>query len=639
MAISLFFLPFLFLLLSFAFAQTNVTKSGTGTIYSYSTNVTRRVTFDVTSGFIAPDGFNRSAILVNGTSPGPDLILDEGDWIEIIVNNEAGEDIAIHWHGIEQHGTPWSDGVAGVTQFPIRTGSSFVYIWKATQSGFYWYHDHDRGLLSDGLRGSILIRPRPGRPNPFALIPGASEEQLLRAEKDSRNLMIHDWSHVPSDRIMTRWNETKIEPLCMQSILINGKGQQVCPSDDVLDSYNAPPRNVGGNLTRQGCASPFNTAIYTSPAVEPDLVDPETFYNCNTTSVTPLENVVVDSKSEWVALQLLNGGSNWNVIISIDEHPMWVVAVDGSYITPVRVDGIDIAMGERYAVFVKLDKAAGSSYNIRAAANVLPQVLTGYALLSYEPTTPKRDHKKHRGTKTNSTVSPPTATASSLASIAYGGEPLDPSNYTLFNASYHPPYPSNPPPLGEANVTIQLDLSLQSATVWVMNRQPWKTLDTPILFDPSTPVGSNLSFAYESNDVVDLVMTVEAGQPSHPVHKHGVKGWIVGQGTGSFNWTSVAEAAVAVPDFFNFVDPPFRDNFNTLSGEAAWTVVRFVSNDPSPTFIHCHISLHLSAGMTVVLLESMNNLPPIPDRYLQYAEEYSGRSFNSSLSDLAECPP
>ena len=98
--------------------STNITSSGAGQDYSYSTNVTRRVVFDVTSGFIAPDGefhesrekgrekgstssptpppsrpcslrlrrpqgFNRSAILVNGTSPGPDLILDEGDWVEV----------------------------------------------------------------------------------------------------------------------------------------------------------------------------------------------------------------------------------------------------------------------------------------------------------------------------------------------------------------------------------------------------------------------------------------------------------------------------------------------------------------------------------------------------------------------------
>lgn len=50
--------------------------------------------------------------------------------------------------------TPWSDGVPGVTQFPIRTGSTFIYEYRFTQSGAYWYHAHivsGRRVLLDRL--------------------------------------------------------------------------------------------------------------------------------------------------------------------------------------------------------------------------------------------------------------------------------------------------------------------------------------------------------------------------------------------------------------------------------------------------------------------------------------------------------
>jgi FtsP/CotA-like multicopper oxidase with cupredoxin domain len=38
-----------------------------------------------------------------------------------------------------QQGTPWSDGVPGVTQDAIKPGGSFVYRWTANDYGIYWY--------------------------------------------------------------------------------------------------------------------------------------------------------------------------------------------------------------------------------------------------------------------------------------------------------------------------------------------------------------------------------------------------------------------------------------------------------------------------------------------------------------------
>ncbi|KAK4703885.1 hypothetical protein P7C70_g2329, partial [Phenoliferia sp. Uapishka_3] len=101
--------------------------------YSYSTGITRHFFLNISSGIAAPDGFPRQCILVNGTLPGPTLVLDEGDQVEITVLNSASKNITIHWHGIEQHHTPWSDGVAGITQFSIKPNDTFVYAWKASK--------------------------------------------------------------------------------------------------------------------------------------------------------------------------------------------------------------------------------------------------------------------------------------------------------------------------------------------------------------------------------------------------------------------------------------------------------------------------------------------------------------------------
>jgi FtsP/CotA-like multicopper oxidase with cupredoxin domain len=52
----------------------------------------------------------------------------KGDAINItVVNNLLDSTVAVHWHGISQHGTPFMDGASMVTQFPIVPMQSFRY--------------------------------------------------------------------------------------------------------------------------------------------------------------------------------------------------------------------------------------------------------------------------------------------------------------------------------------------------------------------------------------------------------------------------------------------------------------------------------------------------------------------------------
>ena len=41
-------------------------------------------------------------IAVNGTVPGPTLIVDEGDWVVVTVTNLMGDGTTLHWHGMLQ---------------------------------------------------------------------------------------------------------------------------------------------------------------------------------------------------------------------------------------------------------------------------------------------------------------------------------------------------------------------------------------------------------------------------------------------------------------------------------------------------------------------------------------------------------
>jgi len=125
--------------------------------------------------------------------------------------------------------------------------------------------------------------------------------------------------------------------------------------------------------------------------------------------------------------------------------------------------------------------------------------------------------------------------------------------------------------------------------------------------------------------VVDIVLQSDPKTPAHPVHKHGTPAYIIGQGSGAFNWSSVAEAIAASPTSFNLIDPPLRDGFLTAPAptDYTWTVIRYEAPVNTVTFMHCHINEHLFGGMAVVLLEDVDHLPPIPEEYLRFQQHGS----------------
>jgi FtsP/CotA-like multicopper oxidase with cupredoxin domain len=47
----------------------------------------------------APDGYERDMIFINGKYPGPPLVIQQGDWVEIEVVNNMPFNSSIHYHG------------------------------------------------------------------------------------------------------------------------------------------------------------------------------------------------------------------------------------------------------------------------------------------------------------------------------------------------------------------------------------------------------------------------------------------------------------------------------------------------------------------------------------------------------------
>ncbi|CAG2240675.1 unnamed protein product [Mytilus edulis] len=136
--------------------------------------------------FILADGYkSRIVIVVNGRFPGPTITAMEGQEVIVHVRNLMHTDsTTIHWHGLHQKKSPWSDGVAFVTQCPILPGQNYTYKFNAKPFGTSFYHAHIGDQRTMGLYGPLIILPTP------------DQQVSLPQEGDKVFVaIIQDWNH------------------------------------------------------------------------------------------------------------------------------------------------------------------------------------------------------------------------------------------------------------------------------------------------------------------------------------------------------------------------------------------------------------------------------------------------------------
>jgi FtsP/CotA-like multicopper oxidase with cupredoxin domain len=73
----------------------------------------------------------------NGTVPGPEIRVRQGDRLRIVVDNELPEETTVHWHGLRIPNA--MDGVPHLNQPPIRPGERFVYEFEVPDAGTFWW--------------------------------------------------------------------------------------------------------------------------------------------------------------------------------------------------------------------------------------------------------------------------------------------------------------------------------------------------------------------------------------------------------------------------------------------------------------------------------------------------------------------
>jgi FtsP/CotA-like multicopper oxidase with cupredoxin domain len=310
-------------------------------------------------------------------------------------------------------------------------------------------------------------------------------------------------------------------------------------------------------------------------------------------------------------------------MFSIDEHPLWVYAIDGRYVRPTVADAFAIGNGQRYSVMVKLKEQPLSKYNIRAVSDDATQIINGSAFLSYA------------GVYINNS-----SEASSEPYITLAGLNAT-ADTTFLNESLAIPFPPVAP-AETVDATYILTVGHANGSyLWRMSNDSFPySLDreAPLLFNPNELAKHNLSdltIRNKNGSWVDLIVTPQGlDQVAHTLHKHTNKFYVIGSGRGTWNYSSVAEAMEVMPGSFNLVNPPIRDSYPTLAvfdGMDTWTVYRYQVVNPGAWLFHCHIQTHLDGGMAVALIDGYDVWPDVPEEYTSNSGFPVGESCNASV--------
>jgi FtsP/CotA-like multicopper oxidase with cupredoxin domain len=96
----------------------------------------------------------------NGSVPGPQLRVRQGERVSVTVSNHLADETTVHFHGLRLPNG--MDGVPHLTQAPIAPGQTFQYVFTVPDAGTYWYHSHQSSSeqLARGLYGAFVVEER-----------------------------------------------------------------------------------------------------------------------------------------------------------------------------------------------------------------------------------------------------------------------------------------------------------------------------------------------------------------------------------------------------------------------------------------------------------------------------------------------
>nr|XP_010919279.1 laccase-6 [Elaeis guineensis] len=518
---------------------------------------TRFYDFKVQTKRIAKLCRTKEIVTINGMYPGPVVYAQEDDRVIVTVTNETPYNTTIHWHGIRQRLTCWSDGPAYITQCPIQAGQSFTYEFTlVNQKGTLFWHAHISWLRGT-VHGAIVIYPKTGVPYPF---PNPYEEHIL--------ILGEYWHN----------NLVKLE----KKILASGGG---APASDAytINGYPGPLYNCSKNDVYKIDVIPGKTYLL---RIINAALNMELFFSIANHKLTIVEADGEYTKPFTVEQLMITPGQTINVLVEANQPIAKYDMAVGPY------------MSARFVQFSNTSAIAHFRYS-------------GASLNSLGLPAPLPVSNDNLAVKNG---------MDGLKSLNATNLPLEIDTNLFFTIGLnvetcHSPTPNKScqAPNGGRfaasmnNITFvrpKISLlqayynSLQGLYTDDFPQVPLKAYDfvngAPNNFPNNTQsLNGTRVRVLEYGARVQLVLqdTGIVSTENHPMHLHGYSFYVVGYGTGNYDPMTAK---------LNLVDPPYMNTIGVPVG--GWAAIRFLADNPGVWFMHCHLEIHTSWGLAMAFI-------------------------------------
>ncbi|KAM3340498.1 laccase-4 [Capsicum galapagoense] len=489
---------------------------------------------------------------VNGKFPGPTIYAREGDTVLVNVVNHAKYNVSIHWHGIRQLRSGWSDGPAYITQCPIQPGQNYVYNFTITgQRGTLFWHAHILWLRAT-MHGALVILPKLRVPYPF---PKPDHEAVI---------ILAEWWKSDTEAVINQAIKSGLAPNVSDAHTINGHPGTIsnCPSQGGYTLSVDPGKSYMLRVINAALNEElfFKIAGHKMTVVEVDA-----------TYVKPFKTDTI----------IIAPGQTTNVIVTADQGSgKYMVAASPFMDAPIAVDNVTATATLHYSGTLASSITTLTSTppkNATPVANNFVNSLRSLNSKKYPAKVPKNvDHslfftvglgvnpcptcKQGNGSRIVASINNVTFTMPTVALLQ--------AHFFGIKGVYTTDFPPNPP--FKFNYTGTLPTNLATISGTKVYRLPY-------------------------NATVQLVLqdTGIISPENHPIHLHGFNFFAVGKGVGNFN-------PKTNPNNFNLVDPVERNTIGVPSG--GWVAIRFRADNPGVWFMHCHLEIHTTWGLKMAFL-------------------------------------
>ncbi|KAK1271722.1 Laccase-22 [Acorus gramineus] len=512
----------------------------------------RRYKFNVVTKHVTRLCTTKPIVTVNGQFPGPTLYAREDDNVVVEVVNNVQYNVTIHWHGIRQIRTGWSDGPAYITQCPIPPGQSYVYNFTITrQRGTLLWHAHVLWLRAT-VHGAIVALPKLNVPYPFQ----APDKEVV--------IILGEWWNSDVEAVISEAMASGLAPNVSDAHTINGYPGPMskCGSQD------------GSYMLRVHTGQKYLLRIINAALNE------ELFFRISGHHLTVVEADAIYTKPFETDTILVGPGQTTNAILSADRPAGRYMMTASTFLdTPIAVDNVTATATLHYTGSLSTDAVTFSNpppVNATAVASSFIDSLRSMNSPEYPARVPETvDHSLLFvvGMGVNPCNSCPSGirVMADINNVSFvlPSVALLQAHYYKMSGVFTEDFPQRPP--------TRFDYTGNNTAAGL-----------------GTKTGTKV-YRVKYNETVQVVLqgTTFIAPENHPFHLHGFNFFAVARGIGNYD-------PEESPETFNLVDPIERNTASVPSG--GWIAIRFRADNPGVWFMHCHLEIHTTWGLKMAFL-------------------------------------